>query len=136
MPPPPAEHNPLKPNGFTLVEIAIVMVVIGLLVGGVFGGMRIVQNARVTATVQEIKSIESAVLTFRDVYRRPPGDLRNPSTRLANCTTLPCSRSGDGNGVVGGTQDWYFNGLSGSPPASAYPNSENFTFFITCKRQI
>lgn len=128
--PPPASHNQVAQSGFTLVEIAIVMVVIGLLIGGVFGGMSLLRTMRVSATVQEIKTIEAATLTFRDIYRRPPGDLRNPNTRLADCTNLPCSRSGDGDGVIGTRDALWFSGLGGSPSPSAYnSNTENFVFF-------
>jgi prepilin-type N-terminal cleavage/methylation domain-containing protein len=114
----------MKTNGFTLVELSIVMIIIGLLIGGVFGGMRLVENAQVSKTIQDIKSIESATLTFRDTYGRLPGDLRNPSTRLPNCTTVPCATGGNGNRRIentsGGSSDW-------SEPITA--TMEKFTFW-------
>jgi prepilin-type N-terminal cleavage/methylation domain-containing protein len=84
-------HNaaPASHKGFTLVEIAIVMIIIGLLVGGIFGGVRLLDNARVLRTINDLKSAESAALTFKTSYGRPPGDVRNPSLRLQNCTTPP-----------------------------------------------
>lgn len=88
-------------SGFTLVEISIVMIIIGLLISGIFGGMKLVDNANVQKTVQDLKAIESAALTFRDTYRALPGDIRNPNTRIPNCTVAPCATTGNGNRVIG-----------------------------------
>lgn len=115
--------NPKQIKGFTLVEIAIVMIIIGLVTGGIFGGTQLVDNARKQTAIQDMKSIESSALTFRMTYGRLPGDLRNANTRLQNCTTLPCARSGDGNGTIGVTDAAYFN----FTPYNA--NTENFAFW-------
>ena len=96
-----SSHLSNKNNGFTLVEISIVMIIIGLLIGGTFGGMKLVENMQVNKTVQDLKAIESAALTFKDPYGRLPGDLRNPATRLPNCTVAPCATGGDGNRILG-----------------------------------
>ena len=88
-------------TGFTLVEISIVMIIIGLLIGGTFGGMKLIENMRVNRTVQDLKSIESAALTFKDTYGRLPGDLVNPAARLPNCTVAPCATAGNGNRIIG-----------------------------------
>jgi len=45
-----------KQSGFTLVELAIVMIIIGLLIGGVLKGQQLIQNAKTTAVINEIKS--------------------------------------------------------------------------------
>lgn len=84
-------------TGFTLVEISIVMIIIGLLIGGTFGGMKLIENMQVNKTVQDLKSIESAAITFKDTYGRLPGDLTNPATRLPNCAGAPCATGGNGN---------------------------------------
>ena len=107
-------------SGFTLVEISIVMIIIGLLIGGTFGGMQLVENARVNKTVQDLKSAKSSALTFKDTYGRLPGDLVNPSARLPNCTVAPCATGGDGNRIVG------IYGMYGQTITAA---SENFTFW-------
>ena len=84
-------------KGFTLVEISIVMIIIGLLIGGTFGGLKLIENMQVNRTVQDLKAIEAAANTFKDTYGRLPGDITNPSARLPNCTTAPCSTAGNGD---------------------------------------
>jgi prepilin-type N-terminal cleavage/methylation domain-containing protein len=91
--------------GFTLVEISIVMIIIGLLIGGTFGGMQLIESGKVTKTASELKSYDAGGLTFRDTYGRLPGDIRTPATRLPNCTALPCSTGGNGDRMVGGNFD-------------------------------
>jgi len=84
--------------GFTLVELAIVMIIIGLLIGGVLKGQELIGNAQTTATVAQVKAMEAATSTFRDTYASLPGDILTPATRLPNCTTGACATAGNGNG--------------------------------------
>jgi prepilin-type N-terminal cleavage/methylation domain-containing protein len=92
-------------DGFTLVEISIVMIIIGLLIGGTFGGMRLIENAQINKTIQDLKSFDALGITFKDAYGRLPGVLRNPSTRLPHCASAPCSISGNGDRLIGGFWD-------------------------------
>ncbi len=87
-------------SGFTLVELAIVMIIIGLLIGGILKGQELVANAQVTATVAQIKGLDGALSTFRDKYSSLPGDMLSPTTRLRDCTTAPCNDAGDNNGRI------------------------------------
>jgi prepilin-type N-terminal cleavage/methylation domain-containing protein len=87
-------------SGFTLVEISIVMIIIGLLIGGVFAGRTLVETARINKVVQQLTGVQTASISFKDIYGTWPGDLRNPSTRISGCTALPCSRTGNGNRTV------------------------------------
>lgn len=86
--------------GFTLVELAIVMIIIGLLIGGILKGQELIANAQITATASQVKAIEAAMTTFRDSYDSVPGDMANPTLRLPNCAAAPCNQAGDGNNRV------------------------------------
>ena len=86
--------------GFTLVELAVVMIIIGLLIGGVLKGQELIANAQVTATVAQIKGIDAATSTFRDMYDAIPGDMLSPTTRLPDCAAAPCNVAGNGNGIL------------------------------------
>lgn len=94
------QHALKKQGGFTLVELAIVMIIIGLLIGGILKGQELISNAQVTATIAQIKGIDAAVATFRDKYSTLPGDMATPNTRLRDCTAAPCSRAGNANGRI------------------------------------
>ena len=106
--------------GFTLVELAIVMIIIGLLIGGILKGQELIANAQTTATIAQIKGIDGALSTFRDKYSTLPGDMRTPSTRLRDCTTAPCNRAGSGNGRID-------TPALGSAPSNAQEGSVAFT---------
>jgi len=93
-------------RGFTLVEISIVMIIIGLLIGGTFGSMKLIENMEVNRTIQDLKTVESAALTFKDMYGRLPGDLANTASRLPNCNTAPCSTGGNGDRILDAGLYW------------------------------
>jgi prepilin-type N-terminal cleavage/methylation domain-containing protein len=86
-------------KGFTLVELAIVMIIIGLLLGGVLKGAEMIENARVTSTITQLKGYQSALVSFQDIYAAVPGDMNNATTRVPGCVA-PCE-NGNGNSIVG-----------------------------------
>ncbi len=88
-------------KGFTLVELSIVMIIIGLLIGGILKGQELIANARLAAAISKVKAIDAAMNTFRDSYATLPGDATNPTTRFPNCTTGKCSTAGNGNNIIG-----------------------------------
>ncbi|BBB13916.1 prepilin-type N-terminal cleavage/methylation domain-containing protein [Sphingopyxis sp. FD7] len=103
----------VRQGGFTLVELAIVMTIIGLLIGGILKGQELMQNARITATISEMQSYQSATNIFRDTYAYLPGDLPLAGARIPGCGTECNPLIGDGrtgDGYVGlpfwGTAGW------------------------------
>lgn len=83
-----------KQAGFTLVEIAIVLVIIGLLLGGVLKGQELINQARIKNVTNDFNGITAAVYTYQDRYKQLPGDDPAASGRWAG------SGSGDGDGAV------------------------------------
>jgi prepilin-type N-terminal cleavage/methylation domain-containing protein len=89
-----------RQSGFTLIEIAIVLVIIGLLLGGLLKGQELITNARVRNIISQQDGIKAAYFAFQDRYRALPGDYPGAQAQanipgIANNTV-----GGDGNGVV------------------------------------
>jgi len=85
-------------KGFTLIEIAIVLVIIGLLLGGVLKGQELINTARVRALNNSVDGITAAWFSFQDRYRAFPGDY----LQARAIVNLPgVAVGGDGNGRVG-----------------------------------
>ena len=84
-------RRPSPAAGFTLVEIAIVLVIIGLLLGGVLKGQSLIDSARVKNIIQQSTSLTSAVNAYQDKFRARPGD------DVAGTTHAP-GATGNGNG--------------------------------------
>ena len=89
----------MKPqqSGFTLIEIAVVLVIIGLLLGGVLGGQQLIQSARVRNIIDQQTSIQTAMFGFQDRYNALPGDYSeaNATANIPNVTV-----GGNGNGLI------------------------------------
>ena len=77
--------------GFTLVELAIVMIIIGLLIGGILKGQELIANAQVTATVSQVKGIDAALSTFK-ICMTLYLEICYTNYRLPNCTAAPCTQ--------------------------------------------
>ena len=86
-------------SGFTLVEIAIVLVIIGLLLGGVLKGQELITQAKIKNVVNDLSGMSAAVYGYQDRYKRFPGDDNGAAARW----TSPAATSGDGNAQVGAT---------------------------------
>jgi prepilin-type N-terminal cleavage/methylation domain-containing protein len=93
-----------KNGGFTLIELSIVLVIIGLIVGGVLVGQDLIKAAEIRATVSQIEKYNSAVNTFRTKYSGIPGDLPAANaTAFGFVTRNGGAGRGDGNGLIDST---------------------------------
>ena len=86
-------------SGFTLIEIAIVLVIIGLLLGGILKGQELITSARVRNLVSQIDGTKAAFFGFQDRYRALPGDFTLATTQIPNAT-----QNGNGDGQITGTE--------------------------------
>lgn len=86
-----------KQTGFTLIEIAIVLVIIGLLLGGVLKGQELITSARVRNLISQQDGIKAAYFGFLDRFRALPGDYNQAAANIA-CT--PACSNGNGNGQI------------------------------------
>lgn len=104
-------------SGFTLIEMSIVLVVIGLIVGGIIMGQDLIKAAQRRAILSEIEHYKTAVNTFRNKYNSIPGDMTDATNYWGNVAGNDCPGSGtiaspatcNGNGdgqICGGNQYW------------------------------
>jgi len=84
-----------KQSGFTLIEIAIVLVIIGLLLGGVLKGQEMITNGKIRRAVNDFNGISAAYYSYLDRYAAFPGDDPNAVARWGGDAA-----DGDGNGLV------------------------------------
>jgi len=99
----------VRQSGFTLVEIAIVLVIIGLLLGGILKGQEMITQARIKNVINDFNGITAAYASYQDRYRAIPGDDVGAAGRWAG------SVSGNGNGQVAGA----YNATPSNPPVAA-----------------
>jgi prepilin-type N-terminal cleavage/methylation domain-containing protein len=90
-------------SGFTLVEIAIVLVIIGLLLGGVLKGQELINSAKVKSFANEFRNIATFVYAYQDKYRATPGDDATPAAHVGAAATLATTPAGlQGNARIDG----------------------------------
>lgn len=87
-------------SGFTLVEIAIVLVIIGLLLGGILKGQELINSAKVKNIANDFRVIPTYIYAFQDKFKALPGDDAQVTTHITGATL---STAGPvGNGVING----------------------------------
>jgi prepilin-type N-terminal cleavage/methylation domain-containing protein len=98
MPATPTAGRPQTEAGFTLIELSIVLIIIGLLIGGVLQGQQLINGTRIKTQVSQIDGLRAAVNTFQDKYLALPGD-----ATAANFIGFVAATGGGarGNGLVG-----------------------------------
>ena len=118
-------------KGFTLVELSIVIVVIGLLIGGILVGQSLVNSAQINKQAQQIQQIDIAVNQFKNKYKSLPGDGSRFVSSLAQPEML-CAGNNDGmigNSIVlplTGNEVWETNSAS---PTCIHYTAEHFRVF-------
>ena len=84
-----------RQSGFTLIEIAIVLVIIGLLLGGVLKGQEMMTNAKIKRISNDFNGISAATFSYLDRYSSFPGDDPNAADRWGGTIT-----AGGGDGII------------------------------------
>ena len=100
----PHPHFARRQSGFTLIEIAIVLVIIGLLLGGILKGQELINSARVKNLATDFRNIPTFIYAYQDKFKALPGDDPNAVTHVGAGIT-PAITNGNGNGVLDGT--WF-----------------------------
>lgn len=90
--------RPATCGGATLIELAVIMMIVGVLMQGVLAGQKLIHTARVHDLIAQQDAAEGAVLAFQDRFRMLPGDYAEASTAIA-CDGTPCL-DGNGNGRI------------------------------------
>jgi prepilin-type N-terminal cleavage/methylation domain-containing protein len=123
-----------RQQGFTLVEIAIVLVIIGLLIGGLLKGQELIASAKVRNTISQMEELKTAVYAFQDRFKAMPGDMANANA-LVGAAAVNCTWA-CGNGLI---QPWrntslvtnhlsaagFYGGNTNTAETNATPTAQN-----------
>lgn len=103
-------HSSSRRSGFTLVELAVVLVIVGLIIGGVLVGRSLIRVAEMRSVMNDVSRIEAAIFGFRQKYSAVPGDMVGAEalwgadsgcpTTASNTTPKTATCNGDGNGRI------------------------------------
>jgi prepilin-type N-terminal cleavage/methylation domain-containing protein len=95
---------PSKSQGFTLIELSIVLVIIGLIISTVVVGSSLVQQSAIRAVINDVSNINSGINAFKIQYNALPGDIANATTYFgATDTNGYTVTNGNGDGYIGPT---------------------------------
>lgn len=114
-----------RESGFSLVELSIVLVILGLLTGGILTGQNLIRAAELRAVLTERETIVTAAMAFKDKYMALPGDIKNATKfwgAMTNCGVA--SPSGTGTQTCDGNGDGII-----ITPTGAGRTGETFTFW-------
>lgn len=117
-------------SGFTLIELAIVLVIIGLLLGGVLKGQELINSAKVKNMATDFKNIQVYIYGYQDKFKALPGDDHSAATHVTGATN---AANGSQNGIIQGQWNtatdgdescvfWQHVRLAGLAPGSTVVN--------------
>src|SRR3954470_19328765 len=89
-------------SGFTLVEIAIVLVIIGLLLGGILKGQELINSAKVKNLANDFRTVPTYIYGYQDKFKSLPGDDPAANAHVNGATNATTPASSQGNGVING----------------------------------
>ncbi len=104
-------------TGFTLIELAIVLVIIGLLLGGVLKGQELINSAKVKNMASDFKNTQIYIYGYQDRFRAVPGDDAVADTHVTGAARATTPVGQTGNGLIQGEWD------------SVTPTDESFLFW-------
>lgn len=107
--------NRRRTKGFTLVELALVLLIIGLLIAGTLKAQQLLVNAKVVSTIEDVQNVAAATTAFSDTYGGLPGDLPAADVRVPNCARCGTYGAAAGDGTVG-FSSWAMAGSWNSQP--------------------
>ncbi|OYY50150.1 MAG: prepilin-type cleavage/methylation domain-containing protein [Methylophilaceae bacterium 17-44-8] len=128
-----------KQTGFTLIELAIVLVIIGLLLGGVLRGQELINSARVKNLTRDFQNVQVYLYGYQDRFRAIPGDDGNAAARMPGPpVAISAVGANANNGLINGQWNsanvadesflfWQHVRLAGLAPGSA--NTGNVATF-------
>lgn len=111
-------------HGFSLVELSIVLVILGLLTGGILAGQSLIRAAELRSVSTELSKYKAAYNSFRDKYFAFPGDMAN-ATKFWGSTPACPGTAGTGTQTCNGDGD----GAIAETTTTANHYAENFTFW-------
>jgi prepilin-type N-terminal cleavage/methylation domain-containing protein len=122
-----ANNKRLNESGFTLVEIAIVLVIIGLLLGGILKGQEMITQAKIKNVINDFNGITAAMNSYQDRYRAIPGDDINAASRWAAQGAI--AGTGDGQFKAQGASEVY-NNIPAAAPTATTPEVNLFWWHL------
>jgi prepilin-type N-terminal cleavage/methylation domain-containing protein len=90
-------------RGFSLIELSIVLIIVGMIAGGIFKGTELLESAKVRSTLNDIQKYSTAISLYHDTYGQFPGDDPTAQNRFGQNIS-----NGNGNHLIDGTDAQYF----------------------------
>lgn len=100
--------NNFRTRGFSLVELSIVLVILGLLTGGILAGQSLIRASQLRAVTSEFSRYKTAIGAFRDKYFMLPGDINNATTfwTAGTCPGTNANTTSPQGNTCNGDGDW------------------------------